>query len=101
MLYEVITSLPSVSDKKIAYECLEELGITYLANKSYTQISGGEKQMVLIARALAQKSKIIILDEPTSNLDFGNQVKVLNQIKTLGKKNIGIIMTTHSSYNFV
>ncbi|HBC96619.1 MAG TPA: iron ABC transporter ATP-binding protein, partial [Clostridium sp.] len=58
-------------------------------------ISGGERQMVLIARALAQNPEILIMDEPTSNLDFGNQIKVLEQINKLSKKGLAIIMTSH------
>ncbi|WP_027400582.1 ABC transporter ATP-binding protein [Anaerovorax odorimutans] len=91
-----ITSKPTPKDYKIALECMEELGIGYLKDKLYTQISGGEQQMVLIARALVQEPKILVLDEPTSNLDFGNQIRILNQINMLKKKNIAIIMTTHA-----
>ncbi len=87
---------PGKKDKEIAYDSLKQLGILHLAHKLYTEISGGERQMVLIARAITQKTKLLIMDEPTSNLDFGNQVKVLNQIKKLSKKDMAIIMTTHS-----
>lgn len=88
-------SSPGRKDRQVAEEVMENLGVLFLKDKLYTEISGGEKQLVLIARALAQQPKILILDEPTSNLDFGNQIKVLNQIKRLSKHNLGIIMTTH------
>lgn len=88
-------SSPKKKDVEIAEECLSNLEISYLKEKIYTEISGGERQMVLIARALTQQAKILIMDEPTSNLDFGNQVRVLKQINRLSKKGIGIIMTSH------
>ena len=57
---------------KIAEEALELMGVGYLKDEAYTEISGGERQLVLIARAIAQESDYLIMDEPTSNLDFGN-----------------------------
>lgn len=86
---------PSKNDTKIAKEALKELGISYLSDKIYTEISGGERQMVLVARALAQQPKILIMDEPTANLDFGNQVRVLEQINCLAAQGLVVIMTTH------
>jgi len=86
---------PSKKDKEIAEESMNTLNITYLKDKIYTEISGGERQMVLIARALTQQPKILVMDEPTSNLDFGNQVKVLEEINKLSQKGLGIIMTSH------
>ncbi|OPX43381.1 putative ABC transporter ATP-binding protein [Ruminiclostridium hungatei] len=88
-------SSPSRKDLAIAENALETLGVGYLKNRIYTEISGGERQMVLIARALTQQPDILIMDEPTSNLDFGNQVRVLQQIKALVEKGIGVIMTSH------
>lgn len=86
---------PSKRDTEKAAECLERLGISHLADKLYTQISGGERQMVLIARSLAQEPEVLVMDEPTASLDYGNQVKVLRQISHLVKEGISVIMTTH------
>ncbi|MBV7273715.1 ABC transporter ATP-binding protein [Clostridiaceae bacterium UIB06] len=90
-----IFASPSRKDIRIAEEALEALDVAYLKEKTYTEISGGERQMVLVARALTQEPEILVMDEPTSNLDFGNQVKVLKQINRLSKNGLGIIMTSH------
>jgi iron complex transport system ATP-binding protein len=86
---------PSRRDVEVARESLDTVGIGYLADKPYTEISGGERQMTLIARALAQQAKLLIMDEPTSSLDFGNQVRVLGHIRKLTARGIGILFTTH------
>ncbi|WP_246582737.1 ABC transporter ATP-binding protein [Clostridium mobile] len=89
-------SSPSLKDKLSAEEILYKLNIYNLRDKIYTEISGGEKQLVLIGRALAQESQVLIMDEPTSNLDFGNQIRVLEHVKSLVKEdNIALVMTTH------
>ncbi|MDI6604371.1 MAG: ABC transporter ATP-binding protein [Thermoanaerobacteraceae bacterium] len=90
-----VFSSPSKEDLTIAEKALETLGVSFLKDRIYTEISGGERQMVLIARALTQQPDILVMDEPTANLDFGNQVRVLEQIKKLAKKGMGVIMTTH------
>lgn len=90
-----IFTSPSKADYEIAEKTLEDLKISYLKNKSYTNISGGERQLVLIARALSQQPQILIMDEPTSNLDFGNQIRVLREIKKLADKGLGVLMTSH------
>jgi iron complex transport system ATP-binding protein len=86
---------PSRRDTVIAEDALETLGISGLARARYTEISGGERQLVLIARALAQQSEFLVMDEPASNLDFGNQVRVLRRVKELAGRKLGLLMTTH------
>ena len=89
-------SSPTAKDRSIAEDALRRLSISGLRDKVYTEISGGERQLVLIARALTQAPKVLIMDEPTSNLDFGNQVRVLDHIRQLAKGGeVGVIMTTH------
>ncbi|GHT84955.1 ABC transporter ATP-binding protein [Spirochaetia bacterium] len=86
---------PREKDYTAAWEIMEQLGILTLGEQNYTELSGGERQMALIARALAQEPGFLMMDEPTSNLDFGNQAVVLRQILKLAGRNLGIIMTTH------
>lgn len=86
---------PSAADRRVAQESLERLEVGFLAGRLYNQISGGERQMALIARALAQQAQVLILDEPTSSLDFGNQVRVLDQVNRLARDGLCIVMTTH------
>lgn len=88
-------SSPSKKDYETADQVLQELGIWRLRERAYTELSGGERQMVLIARALAQEPMFLMMDEPTSNLDFGNQVSVLRTVCRLARKGLGILMTTH------
>jgi iron complex transport system ATP-binding protein len=88
-------SRPSGHDRDIAAAVLERFGIGALSQRPYTMISGGERQMVLLARALAQEPQFIVLDEPTASLDFGNQGKVMNEIKALAASGHGVLFTTH------
>jgi iron complex transport system ATP-binding protein len=74
---------------------MERLGIAGLAGRPYTMISGGERQMVLLDRALAQEPQFIVLDEPTASLDFGNQGKVMAEIRGLAASGLGVLFTTH------
>ncbi|RDB63168.1 ABC transporter [Gordonibacter sp. 28C] len=86
---------PGPRHKRKAYEALERIGIAHLAKRTYTQISGGEQQLVLVARALAQDAKTIIMDEPTSALDYGNTVRVLSCVRQLAKEGLSIVQSTH------
>ena len=74
---------------------LEKVGISHLADRCYHRLSGGEQQLVMIARALVQNAPILMLDEPTANLDFGNQLRVLEQVRSLAREGYTVIQTTH------
>lgn len=89
-------SRPSLQDEKHALEVLEELGILDLANRPTNEISGGERQLVLIARALMQDAKLLILDEPTSFLDYSNQLLVLEKAYELVRKGYACLYSTHN-----
>lgn len=89
-------AVPSKKDMEIVDEALETVGIAHLCDRPYTDISGGERQLTLIARALAQKPRVLLLDEPTSHLDFGNQMLILATVSRLARKSgLAVIMTTH------
>jgi iron complex transport system ATP-binding protein len=88
-------SRPSAADRDIAGRMLDRFGIAHLRERPYTMISGGERQLVLLARALAQEPQFIVLDEPTASLDFGNQGKVMQEIRALGTSGHGVLFTTH------
>ena len=90
-----IFSRPSAADRVIAARMLERLGIAHLADRPYTKISGGERQLTLLARALAQEPQFVVLDEPTASLDFGNQGRVMQEIRALGASGHGVLFTTH------
>lgn len=87
---------PTAGDREIAERAISDMGLTHLSNKSYMQISGGERQQAMIARALAQEPKVLLFDEPTAHLDYGNQLKTLKIIKGLSKKGYAVVMTTHN-----
>lgn len=93
--YLNLTESPKDEDKKIALDALKTLGIEDLKDKEYTNLSGGERQLVFLARVLCQKPDILILDEPTSHLDFGNQIRLLEIIDNLAKSGLSIIMSSH------
>lgn len=87
---------PSKEDYAIADDALRRLDIYHLRDKLYTEISGGERQQVTIARALTQQPQIILLDEPTAHLDYGNQFRVVQMIRQLADEGYALIMTTHN-----
>jgi iron complex transport system ATP-binding protein len=86
---------PGAADERVALAKLAGLGIADLASHDYTRISGGQRQLALIARALAQETPILVLDEPTASLDFGNQALVLGRIRDLARQGFGIVLSTH------
>lgn len=87
-------SVPA-EDKRIARESMERMGVLEFAERPYTHLSGGQQQLVLIARALAQQPGLMVMDEPTASLDFGNQQLVLRQMRNLADSGTGVLMVTH------
>ncbi|MCA0278409.1 MAG: ABC transporter ATP-binding protein [Proteobacteria bacterium] len=86
---------PTMADRAITQDALAALGIGHLAARPFTDISGGEKQMTLIARALAQEPELIVMDEPTASLDFGNQARVLSRISSFAGSGMAVVISTH------
>lgn len=87
---------PRARDMRICEDALDTVGMTHLAHTPYTQISGGERQMVLIARALAQQTPLIMMDEPTSHLDYRNAAVVIQTANRLAtEQNKAVVMVTH------
>jgi iron complex transport system ATP-binding protein len=91
-----IFSSPSKKDHDVAGRALASLGMAHLADRPVTEISGGERQLALVARALAQEPRLLVLDEPTASLDFGNQVRVLERIAALARTGISILFSSHA-----
>src|SRR6516164_10845516 len=89
-------SAPSIADRRAADEAIATLGIGHLAQREWLRVSGGERQLALVARALAQEPRILVLDEPTASLDFGNQVRVLDAIRSLAEtRALSVMLSTH------
>ncbi len=86
---------PGPHDRERAMQALEALAIADLAGAEYTRISGGQRQLALVARALAQDAPILVMDEPTASLDFGNQVLVLRHVRALAATGLAIVLSTH------
>ena len=90
---------PGNADRAAAYAAMDRLGIADLAERDYSRLSGGQRQLVLIARALAQETPLIVMDEPTASLDFGNQAQVLAQIAAIAgaaaTEERSVILSTH------
>lgn len=85
----------SNEDRRIAGEALVKLGIEHLSERPYTEISGGERQLTLIARAMAQGAQVFIMDEPTNGLDYGNQLRLLERLKALSAGGYTFVFSTH------
>jgi len=86
---------PGKEDLERCRWALNKIGISHLEERCFHRLSGGEQQLVLIARALTQDAPILMLDEPTANLDFGNQLRVLEQARALAREGYTVIQTSH------
>lgn len=86
---------PGQAEYDRAEWAMEKMGVSHLRERCFHRISGGERQLCMIARALAQNAKVLMLDEPTASLDFGNQILVLSQAKALAAEGYTVIQTTH------
>jgi iron complex transport system ATP-binding protein len=93
--YLSIFGAPSSKDTGLAIDALGQMGILHLKDRPYTDLSGGERQLVLLSRTLVQQPEIVLLDEPTSHLDFKNQVHCLRAVGRLAAQGVTMIMTTH------
>lgn len=90
-----LLSHPGAEERRRASEAIERMGLEALRDRPYTELSGGERQQVTIARAIAAHPRAILFDEPTSHLDFGNQIKVLRVIRDLSADGYAVVVTTH------
>lgn len=86
---------PGRRDADIAHQALARFGLGAIADRPFGEVSGGERQLALIARALATEANVMVLDEPTANLDFGNQMRVLAEIAGLKARGIAILLCSH------
>jgi iron complex transport system ATP-binding protein len=86
---------PSEIDYMIAEEALRTVNIEHIRDKPYTELSGGQMQLVLMARVLAQEPEILLLDEPTSHLDVSNQIQTIEMVRKLSRKGLSLVMTSH------
>ena len=93
--YLGLLEMPGDEDYRIASEALNALDLSELAQRSVTELSGGEQQMVMLARALAQQSRILLLDEPTSHLDLSNKGRILHVLRQMAERGVTVVFTTH------
>lgn len=93
--YVPLLELPGPADSQIVSEILEMLGLHDFGDRPISSLSGGERQLVIIARALAQRPQILLLDEPTAHLDLANQARVMSVISRLAAQGLSVLFTTH------
>jgi len=88
-------SSPGAAQQALALDAMDRLSITHLKDRPYGELSGGERQLTLIARAMAQQAKILVMDEPSSSLDFGNRIRLMQTIRGLTADGYCVIQSTH------
>jgi iron complex transport system ATP-binding protein len=93
--YLAVGTTPSATDRRVAMGQLQQLGIEHLAGRAFSKLSGGERQLTLLARALVQEAPVLVFDEPTAALDYGNEVRILQVVAELGRAGRAVLMTTH------
>lgn len=86
---------PGIADEQAVTAALAQLGIEHLQTRPYTELSGGECQLVLIARAMVQKARLIILDEPVTGLDYGHQLRLLDLLQRLAEQGLSVLSSSH------
>lgn len=91
-----VFSQPGHEQIAAARRALERVGAAHLTDRDFSYLSGGEQQLVLVARAIAQQAEILIMDEPTSALDFGNQLRILQLVRALAAEGYGVLLSTHN-----
>lgn len=87
---------PGQRERDLAWAALRRLGIGCLAERRFSHLSGGERQLVLIARALAQRARTLLMDEPTASLDYGNQLRVLSLAREIARDGYSVLLSTHN-----
>jgi len=88
--------MPGRRDREIVDQAIEQVGLTALRDRPYTELSGGERQLALIARGLAQQTDVLLLDEPTAHLDPRNQQRVLETVATLARERVSFVISSHN-----
>lgn len=90
-----VNLLPKKRDRDAVVRALERVGIGDLGGRSFLELSGGEQQLVMIARVLAQEPRLLLLDEPTAHLDFVNQARVLRMVRELADSELAVVAVLH------
>jgi iron complex transport system ATP-binding protein len=87
--------MPGAKDCRIGEQVIEQVGLAPLSGRAITTLSGGERQLAVVARALAQQPRLLLLDEPTSHLDLANRVRILKLLRELSAQGVTLLLTTH------
>jgi iron complex transport system ATP-binding protein len=93
--YLGLLQMPAAADYQAAQAAIERLGLAALQRRSVLELSGGERQMVMLARAIAQQPRVLLLDEPTAHLDLSNKGRILEVLRQLSRQGVTVVFTTH------